>query len=83
MPSTTKLSICTIVFEAWGEILSSRPRDSYVLATKVWGRMSEDPEDRGLSAAQILDEMPDLEVEDLQACLRFASRYLDHPVLVA
>ena len=37
----------------------------------------------GLSAAEILDEMPDLEAEDLQACLRFASRYLDHPVLVA
>jgi aryl-alcohol dehydrogenase-like predicted oxidoreductase len=38
---------------AWGEILSGRPRDSYVLATKVWGQMSEDPADRGLSAAQI------------------------------
>lgn len=37
----------------------------------------------GLTAAEILDEMPDLEAEDLQACLRFASRYLDHPVLVA
>jgi uncharacterized protein (DUF433 family) len=37
----------------------------------------------GLTAAEILDEMPDLEPEDLQACLRFASRYLDHPVLVA
>jgi uncharacterized protein (DUF433 family) len=37
----------------------------------------------GLTAPEILDEMPDLESEDLQACLRFASRYLDHPVLVA
>ncbi|HXA17886.1 MAG TPA: DUF433 domain-containing protein [Thermoanaerobaculia bacterium] len=37
----------------------------------------------GLSASEILDEMPDLEADDLQACLRFASRYLDHPVLVA
>ena len=37
----------------------------------------------GLSAEQILDEMPDLEAEDLQASLRFASRWLDHPVLVA
>ena len=34
---------------AWGEILSGRPRDSYVLATKVWGQMSDDPADRGLS----------------------------------
>jgi aryl-alcohol dehydrogenase-like predicted oxidoreductase len=38
---------------AWGEILSGRPRDSYVLATKVWGQMSDDPADHGLSAAQI------------------------------
>src|SRR5437588_10377572 len=29
---------------AWGEILSGRSRDSYVLATKVWGPMSDDPE---------------------------------------
>src|SRR3954466_16288004 len=26
-----------------GEILSSRPRDSYILATKVWGPMSDEP----------------------------------------
>jgi aryl-alcohol dehydrogenase-like predicted oxidoreductase len=38
---------------AWGEIFSGRPRDSYVLATKVWGQMSDDPADHGLSAAQI------------------------------
>src|ERR1700761_4432023 len=38
---------------AWGEILSGRPRDSYVLATKVWFPMSDDPDDHGLSAAQI------------------------------
>jgi aryl-alcohol dehydrogenase-like predicted oxidoreductase len=38
---------------AWGAILAGRPRDSYVLATKVWGQMSDDPADRGLSAAQI------------------------------
>jgi len=38
---------------AWGEILAGRPRDSYVLATKVWGQMSDDPADQGLSAAQI------------------------------
>ncbi len=42
---------------AWGEILSRRPRDSYVLATKVWGQMSDDPEDRGLSAAQIAKQI--------------------------
>src|SRR6201996_2090435 len=42
---------------AWGEILSSRPRDSYILATKVWGQMSDEPADRGLSAAQIAKQI--------------------------
>jgi uncharacterized protein (DUF433 family) len=37
----------------------------------------------GLDAAEILDEMPDLEAEDLKACLTFASRRIDHPLLVA
>jgi uncharacterized protein (DUF433 family) len=37
----------------------------------------------GLSAEQILEEMPDLEVEDLQAALQYAARRLDHPVLAA
>jgi uncharacterized protein (DUF433 family) len=37
----------------------------------------------GLSAEQILDEMPDLEAEDLHAALQYAARRLDHPVLVA
>src|SRR3954449_9568720 len=42
---------------AWGEILSGHPRDSYVLATKVWGQMSDDPADRGLSGAQIAKQI--------------------------
>ncbi len=37
----------------------------------------------GLSAEQILEEMPDLELEDLRACLRFAAMRVDHPTLVA
>ena len=37
----------------------------------------------GLSSDQILEELPDLELEDIKACLRFASRRLDHPVIVA
>ena len=40
---------------AWGEILSKHPRDSYILATKVWGRMSDS--DTGLSAAQIAKQV--------------------------
>jgi aryl-alcohol dehydrogenase-like predicted oxidoreductase len=42
---------------AWGRILSNHPRDSYVLATKVWGQMSDDPADRGLSADQIAKQI--------------------------
>lgn len=37
----------------------------------------------GLSAEQILEEMPDLVREDLQAALKYAARKLDHPVLAA
>src|ERR1700742_1957793 len=42
---------------AWGEILSGRPRDSYVLATKLFWPMSDDPADRGLSAPQIAKQI--------------------------
>ncbi|MEC4895155.1 MAG: DUF433 domain-containing protein [Oscillatoria sp. PMC 1051.18] len=37
----------------------------------------------GLSAEEILAEMPDLEADDLKAALLYASRKLNHPVLVA
>ena len=37
----------------------------------------------GLSPEQVLDELPDLEPEDIAACLRFASRRLDHPIVAA
>jgi uncharacterized protein (DUF433 family) len=37
----------------------------------------------GLSAEQVLEELPDLEREDIAAALQFASRKLDHPVLAA
>lgn len=37
----------------------------------------------GLNADQILEEMPDLNAEDLQAALQYAARRLDHPVLAA
>ena len=35
----------------------------------------------GLTAEQVLLELPDLEPEDIQGCLRFASRRVDHPVV--
>ena len=37
----------------------------------------------GLSAEQILEEMPDLEMDDLKAALNYAARRLDHPILAA
>jgi len=37
----------------------------------------------GLTAAQILEELPDLEPEDLRASLVFAARRLNHPIVVA
>ena len=37
----------------------------------------------GLSADDVVVELPDLERDDIAACLRFASRRLDHPVLAA
>ncbi len=37
----------------------------------------------GLTREQVLEQLPDLEPADIDACLRFASRRLDHPVVVA
>lgn len=37
----------------------------------------------GLSAAQILEEMPDLQEEDLKACLQYAAKRIGHPVVAA
>ena len=36
----------------------------------------------GLSAEEILKELSDLEPQDIHACLSFAARKLDHPVVV-
>ena len=60
---------------AWGEILAGYPRDSYVLATKVFFPMSA--RDRGLSRGQILKQI-DASLErlrvdyvDLYQCHRY------------
>jgi uncharacterized protein (DUF433 family) len=37
----------------------------------------------GLNGNQILEEMPDLEEADLKACLQYASKRIDHPVVAA
>ncbi len=37
----------------------------------------------GHSAAQVVEELPDLEPDDVIAALRYASRRLDHPIVAA
>ena len=37
----------------------------------------------GLSFEQIIEELPDLELEDIKAALLYAVRKLDHPVLAS
>ena len=37
----------------------------------------------GMTPEQILDEPPDLELEDIHACLRFASQRVSNPILAA
>lgn len=37
----------------------------------------------GLTPQEILQEMPDLEMEDLIAALKYAAQRLDHPVVAA
>jgi uncharacterized protein (DUF433 family) len=37
----------------------------------------------GLTNQQIIAELPDLELEDIQAVLQFARERLDHPVIAA
>jgi uncharacterized protein (DUF433 family) len=35
----------------------------------------------GLTAEEILQELPDLEMEDIKAALKYAARSFDHPIL--
>jgi uncharacterized protein (DUF433 family) len=37
----------------------------------------------GASEAEILEDYPDLEAQDIRACLAYAASYFDHPVLVS
>jgi uncharacterized protein (DUF433 family) len=37
----------------------------------------------GLSHAEIVAELPDLELDDIKAALAFAARRVDHPVIAA
>lgn len=40
------------------------------------------PPANGLTAEQVVEELPDLELEDVYACLKFVSRRIAHPLLV-
>ena len=35
----------------------------------------------GLLPAEIVDELPDLELDDVRACLVFVSKRIEHPIL--
>ena len=35
----------------------------------------------GLTPLEVLQELPDLEADDIRACIAFARRRVDHPVL--
>lgn len=37
----------------------------------------------GLTHEQIIEELPDLELDDITAALQYASKRLDHPVIAA
>lgn len=37
----------------------------------------------GLSREEVLDELPDLKAEDIEAAIRYASSRIDHPVVAA
>ncbi len=37
----------------------------------------------GLTQDQVLEELPDLEKEDIEAALKYASSKIDHPIIAA
>ena len=37
----------------------------------------------GLTAQQVVEDLPDLELADVKACLQYASRRLNHPILAS
>ena len=37
----------------------------------------------GMSSADLLKEMPDLELDDISVCLQYVSKMEDHPVVAA
>jgi aryl-alcohol dehydrogenase-like predicted oxidoreductase len=66
--------------EFLGDVLSSRPRESYVLATKLYFPMDDGGENRGLSRAQVFKQLDDslrrlrTDYVDLYQCHRYDER---------
>ncbi len=75
MPDAERLSRITLRPEQCG----GRPcvRGMRIRVTDVLDLLAS-----GQTREQVLEDMPDLESEDIEACLRFASRRIDHPVVV-
>src|SRR5436305_8972007 len=63
--------------ELLGDVLSTRPRDSYVLATKLYFPMDDSGENEGLSRTQVHKQLDDslrrlrTEYVDLYQCHRY------------
>lgn len=53
-------------------------RGMRIRVVDVLGMMAE-----GVAQAEILADFPDLQVEDIHACLAYAVRHIDHPRLAA
>lgn len=53
---TANIYAAGVAEEVVGKALKKYPRSSYVLATKVWGKMGDGPNDRGLSRKHILEQ---------------------------
>jgi uncharacterized protein (DUF433 family) len=62
------------------EMCGGRPciRGMRIRVTDILGLLAS-----GLSAQQVVEELPDLELADVEAALKFASGRIDHPILAA
>ena len=50
---------------------------------RIWVKDVLDMLAGGATPEEILQDFPDLEAEDIRACIAFAATYVDHPVISA